>query len=502
MARKMKKKFSRLIESTSSGGGVTASKKITSQLVGNLVELSKFDEMNQEQVNEQLYKWESEVGGAIDRLAALVTESYQGFYIKEVPDAIDVNKIDTSELPEVTDTTVVDDIEKKCVKYAEMIAEGIGITDLIEAFTELLMMHGNVYLKDDGISYEILPNDCVTLVDDKARIGGGGDITKVIKSGKILVVDEGKDTEEIVNKFIHLKYKSTPIYVKDNMGRQTYNVYSISPLHRTVLPIWQKRQSMIIDLLWRWSNVPREHHKISSDPFTLDKYEGSWDQRRQKAETAAERTLDRYVDNITSKVPDQAYVTLDNTDIKVVETRTSHLDTNDLVSQYDDKIWTSLNIPKSIVNGSNQSSYASEVMIGNYVTSKIIQLGKKLKKPLLKIVRERIKQIDPSLPVQKLDIKFELILASSKLELFRELAIMASVGVFTETELRDLVGYIPLTEDQREMLVTNKSGKSVEDVVRDANQQVGAMKDYPETPHSDAAHTRDAGQQVTFDVEK
>ena len=38
---------------------------------------------------------------------------------------------------------------------------------------------------------------------------------------------------------------------------------------------------MIIDLLWRWSNVPREHHKLSSELFTLDKFEGTWDQEEE-----------------------------------------------------------------------------------------------------------------------------------------------------------------------------------------------------------------------------
>lgn len=500
MARPVKKQFSQMLVGTSESGKVTASKKITTQLVGNLVEMSKFDQMKQEEVNEQLYKWEPEVGGSIDRLATLVTQSYQGFQIKRVPDAQDIAKISQEELPDGADISVVDDKEKKCLQYAEMIADGIEITDLIEAFAELLIIHGNVYLRDEGISYEILPNDRVTLLDRADRIANP-DPLRIIKSGKVLVLDEATSTQEIINDFVHIKYKKTPIYVRDNQGRNTYNVYSISPLHRTVLSVWQKRQSSIIDLLWRWSNVPREHHKISSEPFTLDKFEGTWDQRRAKAQTAAETTLDTYVANVTSKVPDQAYVTLDNTSIGVVETRTSHLDTNDLVAQYDDKIWTSLNIPKSIVNGQGSSSYAAEVMVGNYVTTKIIQLGNKIKRPLLKIIRERIRQIDPELPVQKLDMKFELVLASSKLELFRELAIMVSTGIFTETELRDLVGYLPLTEDQRQEMVKAMREKSIMDTMRDANQQVGGTQ-YPETPQSDQQHARDKGQQAVFTAEK
>ena len=45
---------------------------------------------------------------------------------------------------------------------------------------------------------------------------------------------------EIIDKFMHIKFKKIPIYVTDNRGRKTYNVYSISPLNRTILPVWQK----------------------------------------------------------------------------------------------------------------------------------------------------------------------------------------------------------------------------------------------------------------------
>ena len=100
MAKKSKKQFSRLVEPTSASGKINASRKITSQLVAHIVEMSKFEEMKQEEVNEQLYKWEPEVGGSIDRIATLVTQAYQGFVIKRVPDAIDVDKIKKEELPD------------------------------------------------------------------------------------------------------------------------------------------------------------------------------------------------------------------------------------------------------------------------------------------------------------------------------------------------------------------------------------------------------------------
>ena len=108
MAKKSKKQFSRLVEPTSASGKINASRKITSQLVAHIVEMSKFEEMKQEEVNEQLYKWEPEVGGSIDRIATLVTQAYQGFVIKRVPDAIDVENIKKEELPDGGDQATVE----------------------------------------------------------------------------------------------------------------------------------------------------------------------------------------------------------------------------------------------------------------------------------------------------------------------------------------------------------------------------------------------------------
>lgn len=38
--------------------------------------------------------------------------------------------------------------------------------------------------------------------------------------------------------------------------------------------------------------------------------------------------------------------------------------------------------------------------------------------------------------------------------------------------------------------------------MRDANQQVGMSRDYPETPYSENRHTRDRGQEAVYDAER
>ncbi len=460
--------------------------QLTSGLVEQLIAMSRFQHMSDEEIHEQLYKFEPEVGGSIDRSSTLVCTAYRGIYLDSIPNTIDAIRDESSIDP---DRSILDDKERKCLKYAQIIAKEINVKDELEALAEILLTNGNIFLDDQLVSYSILPNDKVTLInkEDPALV----DMSKIMTSANTLILYEGTSDQEVYKRYMHIKYKKTPVYVRDNMGRITYGVYSISPLLRTQIPTQMKRQSLIIDLLWRSLNVPREHHKIASDIFSLDKYEGSPTQRREQAVRDAQSAMASYTDKLKKRTPDQGYVTLDTTDIKTVETKTSHLDTNDLVKQYDDKIWTAMNMAPSLVNGQGSSSYASELVISGYVSTKIIQLAEKIKMPILHIIRNRILEIDNTLPVERLDMKFELVMASSKLELFRQLAIMVDAGVFTEDELRELVEYLPLTEDQRGQVVKNGTYETVKEAANDAVKGGGFTKnpDYPETPHSDQKHT-------------
>ncbi len=254
---------------------------------------------------------------------------------------------------------------------------------------------------------------------------------------------------------------------------------------------------MIIDIMWRWRNVPREHHKIDSSMFSLDRYTGTKAEKTASAKADAEAAISSYIDKITEQEPDQGYVSLDNTEIGVIESKTPHIQTNKLTDQLDSKIWTALNVPESIVSGKSSGSYASELVISSYVTSKVIQLAKKFRPILLDIAIKRIKKIDPSLPYTKLDVKFELIMATSKLEMYRQAAIMASIGMFTDTEIRDMLSYNELTDDQRnnimeyvQVLTNARAGTTLGDVVKDTMREHPGNP--PQSPQSNIQHPSDA----------
>lgn len=480
MFERVKKMFSMMGNSSptiSYDNKVTAMRKISSTLIKYLIDLSSFHDMKEEEVYEQLFVWEPEIGGAVDRIGTLVGQSYQGLYLKGVEEVLDPK-------------------EKRTLELSNEIAEKIDVRSQMEALSRLLMIFGNVIVHwsdKEHTQYQILPNKYMTIVPSKDLIGNP--TIDLLTTNDYYVFKEGTTNQIVYPKstITHIKYDDTPVFVKDFSNRWTYGLYSISPVHRTVIPVWWKRQTMITDIMWRMRNVPREHHKIKSEMFSLDKYDGSISQRRTSAKSDATSTIQEYIESLETQMPDQGYVSLDSIDITPIDSKSAgYMKTNELIDQLDSKIWTALNVPASIVNGTTAGSYASELAVSNYVSAKVVQLSMKVRGIILECIRARVKQIDPALPVNKIDIKVELIMATSRLEIVREASIMASLGVFTDTELRDHMGWEPLTNDQREHLVQSSRVRTVGDTQRDVDRSTGT--NYPMTSHSDAQSKKDPSQ--------
>jgi hypothetical protein len=231
-------------------------------------------------------------------------------------------------------------------------------------------------------------------------------------------------------------------------------------------------------------NVPREHHAISSEMFSLDKYAGTLPVRRAAAAADAVAFTNTYATSIKNKMPDTAYVSTDAVDIKRLETSSSgYMQTNELIDQINQQIWTALNMPKSMITGESDSSYASELVIANYTSQKVLQIALKIKPIIINILRARLTALNPAYPVEKLDYYIDLDLGSTDLEIYRRMAIMASLGIFTDDELREVAQYEPLTEAQRKAIVKVQQAK--QDLMMASVNKRGS----PNTPESDGQHT-------------
>jgi len=466
-------------------GSTTAS--VVSYTANVVKELSDWSTKTDFEVYEQLYRVEPEVGGAIDRMASLVARAYQGVYVRAGKQ--------------------LDEDEQRLLKVAKAVEQTMNIRRWFEVIAELELIYGNAFIQvvrqESRLpSLRVLPNDRMTIVDRKTRIGNFDD-NEVITEANFYVLNEGSmyDDQKVFKKdqVLHFKYKDTPVYVRDKFGRLTYGIYSPSPLERAILPVLWKREVMLIDIVWRWKNVPREHHRISSEMFDLSKYSGTPEERRFKAERDAEETIDRYIQKLKEQQPDQAYVTTDTVDIDVLNPGGKYMSPNELMEQISNYLWIAMGVPESIVSGRSRGSYASELVVSSYVTAKAIQMAEKIKEQMLQLVKDAIKVLDPKLPVEKLDMKIELIMETSKMELFRQAAIMKELGCFTPTEVRRHLGYEELTESQlnelllwSELKARQSMGrplglKTLRDIVADVQKTLDDFS-YPETPYTADKH--------------
>jgi hypothetical protein len=484
---------------------IIAGQVITSNITSYIMERSDFSKLTDTQVFEQMYKLEADIGAGIDRVSTLVSESFRGVVAKNVGEELDEK-------------------EEKCIKDAKKIYESMRVENIAEAYSEVIMTHGNLLIDyRNPLAPSILPNTLVTFIPDLKYRNSAS--IEIFTDPQYLVVNEQlKPTTASYliekGKYIHIKYKDTPISFVDNLNRTTYGIYSVSPLHRCIVPVWWKRQITMIDILLRAKMIPREHHAIQADIFSLEGYSGTPAEQRARQEADVALFISNYINTIKNQATDQGYVTLDTVDIKTVGGDSKYLQSNELLKQLQSDIYTGLNVPASIVNGKDAGSYASELVISNYVSAKVIQLAKKIRFVVLGMIRDRLLLIDPTYPVDIVDIKLELSLAMNKLEAFRQLSLMVAAGVFTEEEIRGIVGYEMLTDEQKKNIVSSgrivigdpgaepkepeaptapgeKIGVTAQNVAANASRGGGGEDAaYPDTDESAGSHTRDASENV------
>ncbi len=449
----------------SRSGYVSEAQAVTSDLVKALVDSSDFTAHPFETCR-HLYADEPDIGGAIDRLSTLAAESLYGVKLQDFTGS---------------------ETELECLRLARAIMTKLKFRSLVEQIAETLLTYGNVFLRKSD--YYILPTPQVTLRPRELPLS----LTETITTAEVLYLNEGTDLEQSFpySDIYHIKYKDTPVYFTDILGRETYGLYSLSPLMRLINSTWWKRQTMIVDILLRWRMVPREHHKLKSTLFDVSRYTGSIDERREKARQDARNTIQSYINSLKSQMPDQGFVTTDNVDIDVIESRTRYTAANELLAQLDGKVWQALNLPESTVSGQTRGSFASELVSSSFVGIKVTSIIHKIEPILLDILRQRIKLVDPSLPYNRLALDFGFELEAARMERFRAASIMANLGAFTLAEIRARAGYPAEVNGELFHVPTTKppGKKGIGDVARDVERS--DSPDEPETPWSEEEHRRD-----------
>lgn len=536
-------------------GSPAAATAVTSSLANFLIGLTNFEDLNERDIYEQLYVWEPEVSAVINKVAELVRTSYDCFMLIDdsnfdnIPVDLKIGQeIESEEDPEEEANEEMENgevsvsllrtnrVNKGATNKrdgmkdtANEIARRIDIPSIIETWAAILYLHGEIYLeKHPNLSLTVLPNNRITIIDDIDRVTMNANPNTIITDENFLVIDERLPTERVLNKdqFIHIKMSDVPLNIIDIKGRQTFGIYALSPLHRAVIPIWMKRQVYIIRTLWGWANVPREHHVVNAEAFSFDKFPGTPQQKRDAAEKAIRKFIMGYASGLKTDAPDQKYVTSSNIEIRNIEhAGNAFMDDDRFLEQIDDTIWDALGMPKSVVRGLSDGSYASELIVASGASMRIEQIARRISRVILENMCERLLLIDSSFPVDHLDVKISFEIAESRLEKAKIAQLKKDLGVCTPTEIREELNLQPLTEQQitEEGLVTagnttiihsldELSMENQQQVQTDANIQVehakatfGGVKggrsdgkvNYPSTPKSRHQQPTDSATNVS-----
>ena len=301
------KPIDRDISSNMSAGGVGGSTTVTSDLGKFLTGMSNFPALSEHEIYEQFYVWEPEIAATINKTAAMVRSSFKYFTLIDdaeldnLPPDVDLSAAESvtqgytkDAKPTEEDSPIEMDssgdsstLREEMKDTANEIARNINVPNTFEVWASMMYTHGEIFLrKNPDLSLSIIPNDRVTILDDVGRIDGKISSLILIAQENILVIDEKLETEEQLKpgEFIHIKLYDVPLNLKDSKGRSTFGIYSISPLQRCIIPIWMKRQIFIIETMWRWANVPREHHTIEAEAYKLNLYPGTPEMKKKAAE--------------------------------------------------------------------------------------------------------------------------------------------------------------------------------------------------------------------------
>lgn len=483
--------------------GTAAHQTNNSEFVNWLNGISNFSTMTRDDLVEHLYTTEPEIASAVDSFALMVRNSFQFFDIvnyNEIDNLPDKLEIDDATL----DFTKGHELEKKMVDVANAIGREQDIKSLYEQYAAILKLHGTAFiLINDNGSLTILPNDRVTIIDKQDRIQGLGygntEYEDIITEANFLVLDENFNTQKIFpkNKFMIIRFHDTPVYIEDKKGRVTYGIYGVSPLRRAIIPVWYRRILMSNDALWRYKAMPRMDFALEGDSFNTANFTGTPEVRLQKAQHAAGNAIEATKSALEDMAPDQALVHLDTTKVGIIEPSTAtHLDTNGCIEQMNNAIFTAIGLPRSIIEGMSSSNYAGELVIYSHANNKVVQIADKISKVILTAMKRKLLIKNPAYPIDLLDIKINYDMSSSSgLELAKQAQLMHALDAFTEDEIREKMGYKPLTKEQKAEIEKRKESNESIDNDNDNGEtpinnggQLGAQENgtvnYPTTSHS------------------
>jgi len=421
-----------------------------------------------------------ELYGAIDRMARMVRHAYGGFVLH-------VGR-------------TLDERERELLAELHRFEQQWDIPSFFQASADRLFTYG------DDVSYvrfgsglkewRFLPMEVITAVESRRQIG---DVSAQVFEPKIYVMNELNDdmrqefpADNIVH--ISLNNRAQPVY--DVIGRYTFGVWSLSPIEPLKYDMLWKLAVKINDIILRQKLVPRMHHKLDLSMFDPNNFAGdTLEERIQAARDAAREYLNKYVSEVATslKQVDKDFVTSKDVEIVYTEPRhVSYVDPNPMLDQLNRSIYAVIGPVESAVSGRGARSYASEIAVSSYAILVAETVATTIKRKVLEVVRRHIQTKYPGKfddLLDRIDIKVRLAYGIQYGELIRQAAVLTATNCFTVDEIREMLGYEPLTDEQRQDIAerfgrgrVGQHAQTLQDILRDYIRRQEPQE--PETPES------------------
>jgi len=398
-----------------------------------------------------------ELSGAIDRVAKMVRFSYKGIGVHL-----------GHELSES---------ETELLKELELLESQFDFKGHFYTIADQLLTYGDACLLKSIVpgtglvKLTYLPMEKLTILESERDLNSQNNIMEP----NIYVLNETDESKRKIWKkeeVLHVSLNNKASVIYDLKGRYTFGIWSMSPIEPLKPKLLWKLALMINDIILRQHLVPRQHHKLDLSMYRPELFPGNTlEERYAAAKKAAEAHIKEYSDTVAAplKEVDKSVITDKSTEITYLEpSKVTYIDPNPLMDQINQSIWSSIAPIETAVTGRGTRSYASELVVTSYTTMcaetiadiirvKFVQLAKEhieaKFKDSLNHENSKIKKED----LDKIDIKVQVLLGLEKGELVRQVAVLSAIPLLTYDELRDVLGYDPLTEDGKQEL-TNRAG--------------------------------------------
>jgi hypothetical protein len=368
--------------------------------------------------------------------------------------------------PEDADDRIETPAERKAIKAANDFHRKINGPRLFYRFTKDLWKYGDAVDQikfGKGIEGLVpLPMFVITAVDKRAQVGKTG-ADFVISNPKYFAVDEQDGKNDIKTQIIrhdrifHVSFDNNRSWIKDNLGRWTFNVWSTAPINSLIGILMWKQILIQNDQIWRNRALPREHHRLDLTPFDPSKYQGTHAEKIAAANAAATAAINSYAAVNAYRSADQGFVTGMNTEIGYVEPKTSNYnDPSGILDQINQLIGGPTGTPPNLMgSGESGGGFTSLNQASSFLALRAEIYLDTIKEKYETLLKRHVSMVEPGINeeiVERLELKTRLILDKDRTELAKIVATLSTTKSFTVSELREVMGKDPLTEDQEEEL--------------------------------------------------